>query len=166
MGSREGPQLIRQGEGEQIVGARQQAGALRREPAVGLVAVTLRTMAVTAGVKRVHLRPAAIAMMDVASQGRPTRFEIAQRPAVTGQDAVGEACQIRRPVEANDLGHLQQDALCNRSEVLHQLVQRIGQRRLHVRGEMGVDQMCCSTFDLPPRDEPWRAGREESMDRL
>ena len=27
----------------------------------------------------------------------------------------------------------------DRSEVLHQLVQRIGQRRLHVRREMGVD---------------------------
>ena len=92
MGSGERPQLIRQGEGEQVVGAGQQAGALRREPAVGLVAVTLRTMTIAAGVKRVHLPPAVIALMDVASQGRrPAGFEIAQGPAVAGQDAIGEA---------------------------------------------------------------------------
>ena len=76
----------------------------------------------------------------MASQGRrSTGFEIVQGPAVTGQDAIREARQIRRPVEAKDLRHLQHDALGNRSEVLHQLVQRIGQRRLHVRREMGVD---------------------------
>ena len=78
--------------------------------------------------------------MDVASQGwRPTGVEIAQGPSVTGQDAISEARQIRRPVEANDRRYLQHDALCKRSEVLHQLVERIGQRRLHVRREMSVD---------------------------
>ena len=112
MGSREGPQRIRQGEGEQIVGARQQAGALRGEPPVSLVAVALGTMAVAAGVPRVHLPPAVIALMDVASQGRrATGVEIAQGPPVTGQHAIREARQVRRPVEADDRRHLQHDAL-------------------------------------------------------
>jgi hypothetical protein len=96
---------------------------LRREPALGLVAVTLRTMSVTTGVPRVHLPPAVIALMDVASQGRcSTGFEIAQGPAVTRQDAIGEAREIRRPVEADDRRHLQHDALWEGSEVLHQLI--------------------------------------------
>jgi hypothetical protein len=69
-------------------------------------------MAVAAGVIRVHLPPAVIALMDVASQGRrPAGAEIAQRPAVTGQEAISEARQIRRPVEADDLRHLEHAGL-------------------------------------------------------
>jgi hypothetical protein len=140
MGSRERPELIRQSEGEQVVGAGQQAPALRRQPAVGLVAVTLRAVTIPAGVKRVHLRAAVIALMHVASQGgRPTGFEVAQSPVVTGQDAIGEARQIRRPVETDDFRHLEHDALWDRLEVLHQLVQRVGQRRSNFAREMRVD---------------------------
>ena len=65
-------------------------------------------MAVAAGVTRVHLPPAVIALMDVASQGRrSTGVEIAQGPVVTGQHAIGEARAIRRPVEADDVRHLE-----------------------------------------------------------
>lgn len=113
---------------------------LRGQPAVGLVAVTLRTVAVAAGVKRIHLPAAVIALMHVASQGRrPTGFEVAQGPTMTGQDAIGEARQIRRPVETDDFRHLEHDALWDRSEVLHQLVQRVGQRRSNFAREMRVD---------------------------
>jgi hypothetical protein len=64
-------------------------------------------MAVAAGVKGVHLPATVIALMDVASQGRrSTGFEIAQGPTMTGPDAIGEAREIRGPVEANDLRHL------------------------------------------------------------
>ena len=78
--------------------------------------------------------------MDVASQGRrSTGFEIAQGPAVAGQDAIGETREIRRPVEADDLRHLQHDALWDRSEVVHQLVQRVGQRGSNLAREMRVD---------------------------
>ena len=97
-------------------------------------------MAVAAGVKRVQLAPAVIALMDVASQGRrPTGFEIAQDSTVTGQDAISKARQIRRPVEANDRRHLQHDALCNRSEVVHQLIQRLGHAGANFGREMRVD---------------------------
>jgi len=89
---------------------------------------------------RVHFPAAAIAPMDVASQRRrPTGVEIAQGPAVAGQDAIGEAREIRRPLEADDLRHLQHDDLWDRSEVLHQLVQRVGQRGSNLAREMGVD---------------------------
>jgi hypothetical protein len=78
--------------------------------------------------------------MDMASQGRrPTGVEIAQGPAVTGQDAIGEAREIRRPVEADDVRHLQHQELWDRSEVLHQLVQGVGQRRSDFAREMRVD---------------------------
>ena len=78
--------------------------------------------------------------MDVASQGRrSTGLEIAQGPAVAGQDAIGEARQIRRPVETDDLRHLEHDPLWDRSEVVHQLVQRVGQRRSKFAREMRVD---------------------------
>ena len=113
---------------------------MRREPALGLVAVTLGAVTIAAGVKRVHLPPAVIALMDVASQSRrPAGFEIAQGPAVAGQDAIGEARQIRRPVETDDLRHLEHDDLSDRSEVVHQLVQRVGQRRSNFAREMCVD---------------------------
>jgi hypothetical protein len=50
--------------------------------------------------------------MDVASQGRrSTGLEIAQGPTVAGQDAISEAREIGCPVEADDLRHLQHDAL-------------------------------------------------------
>jgi hypothetical protein len=69
-------------------------------------------MSVTTGVKRGHLPPAVIALMDVASQGRrSTSLEITQGPAVAGQDAIGDAREIGRPVEADDLRHLQHDVL-------------------------------------------------------
>src|SRR5258708_1859678 len=97
-------------------------------------------MSVTTRVKGVHLPPAVIALMDVASQGRrSTGLEITQGPAVTRQDAIGEAREIRRPVEADDLCHLQHDALWDRSEVLHQLIQRVGQRRSDFAREMRVN---------------------------
>lgn len=97
-------------------------------------------MAVAAGVKRLHRPAAVIALMHVASQGRrPTGFEVAQGPAMTGQDAIGEAREIRRPVEADDRRHLQHDALWDRSEVLHQLVQRVGQRGSNLVREVRVD---------------------------
>ena len=77
--------------------------------------------------------------MDVASQGRrSTGFEIAQGPAVTGQHALSEACEIRGRVEADDPRHLQHDGLCDRSEVLHQLVQWISQRGSNFAREMRV----------------------------
>jgi hypothetical protein len=100
-------------------------------------------MSVTTGVKRVHLPPAVIALMDMASHGRrPTGLEIAQGPAVAGQDAIGEAREIRRPVEADDRRHLQHDALWDRSEVLHQLIQWVGQRGSYFAREMRVDLGC------------------------
>jgi hypothetical protein len=43
--------------------------------------------------------------MDVASQGwRSTGLEIAQGLAVAGQDAIGEAREIRRPVTIGTVG--------------------------------------------------------------
>src|SRR5207247_8366985 len=94
-----------------------------------LVAVTLWSVTIPAGVILLHLPAAVISLMYVASEGRrPTGFEIAQGPAVAGQDAIGETRDIRRPVEADDLRHLQHDDLWDGSEVLHQLIQWVGQR--------------------------------------
>ena len=58
---------------------------------------------------------------------------------MAGQDAVGEACQIRRAVETDDVRHLEHDVLWDRSEVVHQLVQGGSQGRSNFAREMRVD---------------------------
>jgi hypothetical protein len=112
VGARQGPQFGRQREGEQVVAAGQQTGALLGEPALGLVPVTLRTGAVAAGVVRIDRVPALIALMDVTSTGwRPAGFDIPQGPALTGRQGRAEPGAVRRPVEADDVGHLQHEDL-------------------------------------------------------
>jgi hypothetical protein len=77
--------------------------------------------------------------MLTSQSRRPAGFEIAQGPAVAGQDAIGEARQIRRPVQTDDLRHFEHDDLWDHSEVVHQLVQWVGQRRSNFTREMRVD---------------------------
>jgi len=108
VGARQRAQGLGEGEGQEEVGAGEQAGPLGGEPAGGLVAGTLRTMAVAAGVIRVDRVPALIAPMDMASQGRRAAgFEIPQGPTLAGPQGLAEARAVRRPVEADDVGHLQ-----------------------------------------------------------
>jgi hypothetical protein len=55
------------------------------------------------------------------------------------KDVASQACQIGRPVEAENIRCFQHDDLGPESEVLHELVERIGQRGLHLAGQVGVD---------------------------
>lgn len=69
----------------------------------------------------------------------PTHREIPQDSRLTGEQTVPDMGAIPRAVLADDLRHLQHDDLCDRSEVVHQLVQRIGQRGANLAREMRVD---------------------------
>jgi hypothetical protein len=63
-------QLGRQREGQQEVCAREQAGALPLEPALGLLAVALGTVAIATGVLAVVPRAAVITRLHVPPQRR------------------------------------------------------------------------------------------------
>ena len=77
------PQLGRQGEGQQEVGAGQQAGALPGQPAPGLLPVALGAVPVATGVVTVLARAAVITRLDVSAEGRgATGHEVAQGAAL------------------------------------------------------------------------------------
>ena len=42
-------------------------------------------------------------------------------------------------------------------------ITRLGHISAHIYSLRIINQMCCSTFDLPPRAEPGRAGRSQSV---
>lgn len=110
--ARQGAHLLGQGEGQEDVGTGEQVGALLLKPAFSVLAVTLRTGAVTAGVGRLARLAAVIALVHVASEVRGTaELELLQGSLLTGQQPVFDASQIRRPVEADDVGHLQHEDL-------------------------------------------------------
>jgi len=115
VGARQRPQFSGQGKGHQEIAARQQTGALLLDPALGLVAVTLRTMAIPAGMVGVDLPPAAIALLQMASEVRRTaRFDISQGPHLSGQQAIPEACAVGGAVEAENIRHFQHAELWGR----------------------------------------------------
>jgi len=83
---------------------------------------------------------AVIALRDMPSKvRRAARVEIPHRPRVTGQQAIANLRAINGTVEAQNVRDRQHDALCNRSEVVHQLVQRIRQGGSNFAREMCVD---------------------------
>ncbi len=112
VGARQGAQVVGEGEGQEEVGTGEQVGALLGEPAFGLVPMTLRTGTVAAGVVGIARLAAVIALVHVASTGwRPAGFDIPQGPELTGRHGRAEAGAVRRPMEADDVGHLQHAGL-------------------------------------------------------
>ncbi len=109
--ARQPAQLAGECESEQVIGARQQAGALLLQPALGLAAVTLGAVAIAAGVippSGIDLLSAVITLFQVTSKvGRATRCNILQGPNLRRQQAISEACAIGRTMEAENIGHLQ-----------------------------------------------------------
>ena len=115
MGAGQRAQFAGQGNGQQEVPARQQAGALLLEPALGLVAVTLGAMAIAAGVIHKDLLSAAIALFDMASEvRRAARFDIPHSPLLSGQQAIPEAGAIHGAVEPENVRHFQHEDLWGR----------------------------------------------------
>ena len=112
MAERAGAQLLRERDGDQIVEPRQQPRAVSIEPPRGLVPATLGAMAVATRVIAIDGLPTRGALGDLpATGGRPARRQIAQGPPLTGQQSIAGVRAQRRPVEADDLRHLQHDAL-------------------------------------------------------
>jgi len=110
MVARQGAQGGRQGNGEPEGGAGQQVAALLGQPPIGLLPVTLGTVAVAAGVVGIARLCAVVALVHVPPQGRrPAGLNIPQGPALTGRQGRAVAGAVRRPVEADDVGHLQHD---------------------------------------------------------
>ena len=84
MRKRKRTKRLRQREGNQIVPARQQTGALLFDPALGLFPVTLGAAAIAAGMIDVDLAPAVITLIDMASKvRRPTRLDVVEGQGVT-----------------------------------------------------------------------------------
>ena len=95
----------------------------------------------------VDLAAATIALFQVASEvRRPAGFDIPQRPQLTGPQAITQACAIHGAVEAEDAERTQacpplpaSRPLGERSEALHELVERVGEGDSHLTRQMGVD---------------------------
>src|SRR5713101_8307710 len=110
------------------------------EPARGLVTATLRTMPVAAGVIPIHLPAARRALRELpATRCGPTRLEIAQRARLPREQTRPEVRADSGPEAADDIRHLQHDDLSDGSEVVHQLVQRLGEPGANLARQMCVD---------------------------
>jgi hypothetical protein len=74
---------------------------------LGLTVVTLRTGAIAAGVVRENLLLTVIAQIDMTSQERRAASgNIAQSAFLNRAESVAVLSQVRRAVEADDVGHL------------------------------------------------------------
>jgi len=94
-----------QGEGQQIIGARQESSPLMAEPTLGLFSVTLWTMPVPAGMITVVFLATVITAIELAATGGgATAHQVLQYLLLTGQKPV--CLSIGRAVEAEDVRHL------------------------------------------------------------
>ncbi len=135
----ERPQLGRQGEGEQEVGAGQQAGPLPVQPAPGLVPVTRGAVPVATGVVAVLAGAAVITRPDVPAEGGgATGGDVAQGAALRGQQRGPVEPLVDLAHRANDVRELEHGRP-GRSEALHQPVDRIDGGLADLRREVGID---------------------------
>jgi len=82
------------------------------KPALGLILVTLRTGAIAAGVVGEDLLLAVIAPVDMSSkERRATSGNIAQSAFLNRTQGAAILFQVRRAVEANDVGQLPHEDL-------------------------------------------------------
>jgi hypothetical protein len=74
--------------------------------------MTLRAVAIAAGVVGIPQLTAVITLVDVAPKVRRTAGrDISERPGVSRGQAGSELGEIRLTMEADDVGHLQHDGL-------------------------------------------------------
>jgi hypothetical protein len=89
---------------------------------------------------RVDLAPAAIALLEMASEERrAARCDVPQGAGLRGRQAVTAACPVHGAVEAENLRRFQHRDLGERSKTLHKLVERVGQCGPRLTRQMGVD---------------------------
>src|SRR6266581_4308285 len=101
-------QLGRKGEGDEVVGARQQARALLVEPALSLVPVALGTMPVPARMVAVLPRAAVIAGLHVAAEGRrAARRDVVQGAELRGMQERAMEPAVDVPDRADDVRELE-----------------------------------------------------------
>ena len=133
----QGTQLGWQREGDQVIRAREQSLTLLADPAFGLIAVTLRATAVAAGVIRIDLLRAVVALVDMASKERRAAVSNIAKGLFLNRCQLGsELRAIRIAVEADNVSHLQHRTGL---QVLHELIQWAGYRIPHLTCQMGVD---------------------------
>lgn len=126
MGASEPAQFGRQGEGEQIVGAGQEAGAQLLEPASGLVLVTLGAVSVAAGVVGVvEGRTVATAKQRAAQRGCSAPDDVVHGAQVRWQDATCEGFSVRRSGAAENVRELDHGGSRAGSGPLHQAMDGI-----------------------------------------
>ena len=107
VGAGQRPKLLRQSEGQEEIGAGEQALTPALEPAARLVAVTLRAMAVLTGVIAVALRIALITAPELASEmWSPAGLDIAHHSSMRGKHVGAEAPAVEISRLAEDLGDL------------------------------------------------------------
>jgi len=101
------PQTLRQREGGHEVGGEQEQVSLLIDPAIDLIVLTLRTMAILAGVIPVMLLAALGAAVYMAAQGlRATVADVLYGPPVAGKQPVLALGEIFRAVQAKDVRQL------------------------------------------------------------
>jgi hypothetical protein len=95
------------GEGEQVIAARQESGLLLGDPALSLVLVTLWAAAIAAGVIGVDLPVAVVALVKMASKERRSAVrDIGQSLFLNRRQSLCPLLAKRFTVEADNVGHL------------------------------------------------------------
>jgi hypothetical protein len=138
VGAGEGPQLGRQGEGDEVVGAGQETAEQTGEPAPGAVAVTLGALTVAAGVVgELEVAALLVAGEERAAEGGCAAGEdVPERPRVRGQHAGTEGPGVCLTGLADDLRQLDHGGERSRSAPLHQAVDGVSCRLADLPGQV------------------------------
>ena len=135
----EGTKLSGEREGDQEVGAGQEAAALPVEPSPGLIGVALWTMPVAARVVTVASDVAVVARAEMSPEGRRSaRLDVPHGRPMRRQHALTVGLPIGGPRFAEDVREFQHGASLL-LEALHQPVDRIDGGLMDLLCEMGVD---------------------------
>jgi hypothetical protein len=106
-------------------------------------------MAVFARVVLILVVLTRLAQINVSPQlGRAASLDIRQSPAMRREQVIAIVREVSGSVAANDLRQFEHDLFAGRLKAFHQVVERLAGVLLDLGGQMGIFQMCCSTFPL------------------
>ena len=115
MATRDGAELMRQREGEEILRTGEQPGPGPRQPVVCPILLARGTMPVAAGMVVVLHRTAGVAAGDRAPhRGGATRGNVRERATLGRQQSPGVALKVRRPRGADDVRERDHRGACRR----------------------------------------------------
>ena len=140
MGARDRAELLRQGEGDEEIGARQQPRPVAIEPAPRLLPVALGAVAIATGVIAVLGLVAVVALPEMpTARGGTTGDEVVEGAAMRREQTGAVRLTIGGAGRAHDVGDLEHACRACLHEAVHQVLDGIEGEAFHLRRQVRIE---------------------------